>query len=94
MSILQRKLSQNAISRIAGLDVPKFCGGTFAGGFQTTIFVKIFSLERFPLYGINWKSAIWSYFSSYLISLSIKLEVPNYWKKHSAYTYNGIINYY
>ena len=93
MSTLQRKLSQNAtcISRIAGLDVPKFCGGNFHRWLSNHNICEGFLPRAFPTV---WKSAIWSYFSSFLISLSIKLEVPNYWKKHSAYICNGIINYF
>ena len=37
---------------IGGYSTPKFRGETFAGAFITTKFVKVFSLESFPLYGI------------------------------------------
>ena len=50
MSILQRKLSQNAtcISRIGGLDVPKFCGGNFHRGLSNHNICEGFLPRAFP----------------------------------------------
>ena len=51
-SISWRKLSRNAkTGRIMGVACLKFCGETFADGWKIAKFVKVFSLESFPLYG-------------------------------------------
>ena len=34
-----------------GVAYQKFCGETFVGGYKIAKFMKVFSLESFPLYG-------------------------------------------
>ena len=54
-TISQIKLSQNAKTYHTlqvGMACPNFVEKTFAGGSKTAKFVKVFSLECFPLYGI------------------------------------------
>ena len=55
MRILQRKLSRIALKPIIGGcgTSPNFAEKTFADGSQTSKFAKVFSLESFPLYGID-----------------------------------------
>ena len=56
--ISQRKLAECWTDRIDGCGMPKFHGKKiFMGGCKIMKFIKVFSLESFPLYGISGHSS-------------------------------------